>query len=352
MIDTSKWKKFRVGTLFDIHPTKAYKMNNNELLSDDGVNPVVVNSGFNNGIGGFTNFDCTEKSGIITFTDTAAKSSDSFFYQTNDFVGYPHVQGMYMKNHTLTANEGRFISTVLRSTVGKYDYITKMTRDEVADLFIKLPVAKDGQPDWNYMNSFMEQIIVDSEKKIDKFIKTDGTKHQIDVSEWKKFHLYEGLFNIDPGTKLDKVKMTERNPTINFVGRANTNNGITACVDAVNGLKPYKAGYMTLSLGGEYLGSCFIQPKPFYTSQNVIVLIPAVDMTDNIKRFIATVIFKESRLHYKAFVDELNRHIKTDFSIPLPITSSGTPNWEYMENYMKQIMDKSERIISDLQIGM
>ena len=31
---------------------------------------------------------------------------------------------------------------------------------------------------------------------------------------------------------------------------------------------------MTLSLGGEYLGSCFIQPDVFYTSQNVVVLIP------------------------------------------------------------------------------
>ena len=108
---------------------------------------------------------------------------------------------------------------------------------------------------------------------------------------------------------------------------------------------------MTFSLGGEYLGSCFIQPKSFYTSQNVIVLIPNDNMTDNVKRFIATMIFKESRSKYKAFVDELNRHIKTDFSILLPITSTGEPDWQYMEDYMKVVMDKSEQIISDLQIG-
>ena len=91
---------------------------------------------------------------------------------------------------------------------------------------------------------------------------------------------------------------------------------------------------MTVSLGGEYLGSCFIQPKPFYTSQNVIVLIPKWDMPFAVKEFIATMIFKESQTYYKAFVEELNRHIKTGFSFWLPVTSAGKPNWGYIEEFM------------------
>ena len=38
-------------------------------------------------------------------------------------------------------------------------------------------------------------------------------------------------------------------------------------------------------------------------------------------------------------------------SIWLPIISTGEPDWQYMEDYMRIIMDKSEQIISDLQIG-
>ena len=83
-IDTSKWKEFVVGDLFDIHPTKAYKRINIELFEENGTNPVVVNTGFNNGVGGYANLDCTEKAGTITFTDTAAKSTDSFFYQEKE----------------------------------------------------------------------------------------------------------------------------------------------------------------------------------------------------------------------------------------------------------------------------
>ena len=37
--------------------------------------------------------------------------------------------------------------------------------------------------------------------------------------------------------------------------------------------------------------------------------------------------------------------------IRLPITSTGEPDWQYMEDYMRRIMDKSEQIISDLRIG-
>ncbi|MCR5144808.1 MAG: restriction endonuclease subunit S [Lachnospiraceae bacterium] len=166
LIDVSRWGEFRVGDLFDIHPTNAYKITNSELLNDNGRNPVVANSGFNNGIVGFTNYKCNENSGVITFTDTAAKSSESFFYQTEDFVGYPHVQGMYCKLHNLNEYEGKFITTVLRSAAGKFDFITKMTRDEVKEFNIKLPITSTGEPDWQYMEDYMRKIMNKSEQII------------------------------------------------------------------------------------------------------------------------------------------------------------------------------------------
>lgn len=157
------------------------------------------------------------------------------------------------------------------------------------------------------------------------------------------------MFDIDMGTKLDKVKMTSLDPTVNFVGRANKNNGITTCVDIIDDLEPYEADNLTLSLGGEYLGSCFIQPAPFYTSQNVIVLKPKRQMSFNVKMFIAIMVFKESQLYYKAFLDELNRHIKTDFSIYLP-TKNNTPDWQYMEDYMSNIFSKTNNNYTKLKV--
>lgn len=168
---------------------------------------------------------------------------------------------------------------------------------------------------------------------------------KINIEKFRKFNLYDkSLFEIFSGNKLDKKNMTEIRPTINFIGRSNLNNGITSKVDRIINIEPYKAGDMTLALGG-YLGSCFIQKEPFYTSQNVNVLRAKNNISINCKIFIATMIFKESQLYYKAFEDELNRHIKKDFSILLPVKNDNTPDWDYMEKYIEKIKENCNREI-------
>ena len=171
--------------------------------------------------------------------------------------------------------------------------------------------------------------------------KSSNKNKKINISEWRPFHLYD-IFEIDSGSKMDKRAMKFNDPTINFVGRSGINNGVTSVVDEVEGYKPFKAGNLTLALGGAYLGSCFIQEKDFYTSQNVIVLIPKEDLSFYAKKFICAVVFKEGNTHYKAFINELNRHIKTDFSIKLPVDNNGNPDYEFMDKYMRQIMEKEK----------
>lgn len=94
-----------------------------------------------------------------------------------------------------------------------------------------------------------------------------------------------------------------------FVGRSNVNNGITARVKKIDGIEPYEKGNLTLALGGAYLGSCFVQPEDFYTSQNVVVLIPNKEMDFYAKQFIASAIFVESQNNYQAFIKELQNWI-------------------------------------------
>lgn len=344
MIDTSSWKEFRVGELFSCETTLGIPSKND--LEDGNIN-YITRSAIDNGFSGTCgNEDHKNKGNCITI------GAEGFvaFWQSDDFVAGNKVYALRHPN--MNEINGLFVCSALNALSDRYSFADARVLDKIKVEIIKLPVTSDGQPDWDYMESYMKAVMEESEKSLENLRKADDTKHLIDVSGWKRFHLYDDcMFGIDMGTKMDKAKMKELHPSVNFVGRANANNGITTCVDKIDDIEPYPSGYMTLSLGGEYLGSCFIQPKPFYTSQNVIVLIPNKNMTDDIKRFIATMIFRESRSKYKAFVDELNRHIKTDFSIPLPITSTGEPDWQYMEDYMKQIMDKSEQIISDLQIG-
>ena len=349
---TDHWQEYKVGELFDIHPTKAYKLTNAQLL-DEGDTPVVVNSAYNNGIGGYSSLPPTETGNKVTFSDTV--DANTIFYQDKDFIGYPHVQGLYpIGEHAHEWNSKRlqfFVSIFRKTAIAKgFDYGNKFRRDIATELIIKLPVISKNHPNWEYMDSYMQSInkrAINHIQKIESII--GGSKSEIDTSNWRRFHLYDtSLFTIDSGNKLDRIKMTNNEPSVNFVGRANANNGVTDYIDRIDEITPYEAGCMTVSLGGEYLGSCFIQDKPFYTSQNVNVLIPKHPMSDYSKHFIATMIFREGRLHYKAFQDELNRHMKTDFTIPLPQTANGTPDWNYMEQYMRTIERKAQSAIHSL----
>ena len=133
------------------------------------------------------------------------------------------------------------------------------------------------RPDWAFMDAYMSRMLQISEANLATLRQADGNKHTIDITKWKRFHLYdEGLFEIDMGTNIDRVQMTQTTP------------------DRLEELEPYDAGNITLSLGGD-LGSCFIQPDRFYTSQNVVVLIPKWKMPFEVKQFIATMIFRESK---------------------------------------------------------
>lgn len=274
------------------------------------------------------------------------------FYHKGTYSGDDNIY--FFINENLSDLVKIFITSIInKQNTALYNFKSQFRQPQADALTVILPSKSNNNPDWEYMESYMKNIMQKSQQNISKLNNIDTNKNKFDINDWKKFHLYDkGLFIIDMGTKLDKAKMTVSNPSVNFVGRANTNNGITASVDKISGLKPYQAGNMTLSLGGEYLGSCFIQPKEFYTSQNVIVLIPQWDMSNEVKKFISTMIFKESRTHYKAFVNELNRHIKTDFSFYLPVLSNGEPNWKYMENYMKRIMNNCVAKLDNLTLSV
>lgn len=337
MIDTTSWKEFNVGILFDIHPTKNYGLNNNKLFETEGDIPVVVNSSFNNGIGGYVNLPATEEGNIITFSDTT--SSDAIFYQPKPFIGYSHVQGMYPRSLNWSEKSLLFFLSIFKKVAANnnFDYVNKFNRENANKLFVPLPVDSDGKINFKYMENYINDFEIDIKKRINLLYEIKKYKsEEIDIKNWRKFHIYD-LFEIDSGSKLDKVKMKENNPTINFVGRSGINNGITAIVDKIDNLEPYKAGYLTLSLGGAYLGSCFVQSKDFYTSQNVVVLIPKIEMNIYVKQFISAIIFKEGNTNYKAFIDELNKHIKRDFEFLLPVTKTGSIDFEFMEKFIRNV---------------
>lgn len=133
------------------------------------------------------------------------------------------------------------------------------------------------------------------------------------------------VFTISHGNKFDLNKMGKcaTGPdAVAFVGRSAESNGLTSFVDTVIGVEPFSQGLITVALGGSALSS-FVQPRPFYTGQNIDVLIPIdPDMSLDVKFFYCLCI-EANRFRYSTFGREANRTLKT---ILVPSLES-VPSW-------------------------
>lgn len=122
----------------------------------------------------------------------------------------------------------------------------------------------------------------------------------------------QDLFEIEHGSKLDLNKMEEPGSSedaIVFVNRSGMNNGFAGLVKRIPTFDPYPAGSITVALGGSALAS-FVQPKPFYTAQNIDVLRPLVAMSEEVKLYYCLCI-EANRFRYSTFGREANRTLKT-----------------------------------------
>ena len=155
--------------------------------------------------------------------------------------------------------------------------------------------------------------------------------------EWKEYRLND-VFIVKHGNNFDKIKMTFQNATINFISRTMNNNGLLCKVDMIYNIKPFQSGSITLSLVGEGRGACFIQNEDFYTTQNMLVLIPKTTISKNIKMFLTTSITTSARKKYDAYTHTLHGNLH-NFTFSLP-TINNEIAWDLMDRYIRRLESK------------
>ncbi len=154
------WSEFTLGGLFNIEPTKYYRLKNDEIISKVGDIPLISNSSTDNGIMGFSNLKALNKGNTLTCSDTTS-GSETMFYQKNDFIGYSHIQNLTPKFESFTSNIAfMIISTCRLSTSGKYNYGSKFNRTAMRNTFIQMP-SKDNIPDYALI-----EILISAIKKL------------------------------------------------------------------------------------------------------------------------------------------------------------------------------------------
>ena len=348
-IKIEEWGTFPIGELFDIHPTKAYKLTNSALMEANGTNPVVVNSSFNNGVGGYTNQENTENGGIITFSDTT--SADAIFFQDTDFVGYPHVQGMYpigeYKDKWTKYSLLFFVSVFRNRALGlNYDYVNKFTRESAKQISIKLPVDKTGNPDFSYMETYMKNLesAVSSSLTALRSAKSSEIYNLANNPKWSMFTIEHIFPTIVKPQVYHTREVTQNDNGIPYVVRSKFNNGIKYFVDKPNGTtNPPKV----ISFGAE--NATFFYQEQEWISGRDMYYIDTTKIDKHACLFITAClqpIATKYSYNFGLFPDLLKKE-----KIKLPVDDKGNIDYTYMSAYMKALEISSATKLKQLNFA-
>lgn len=151
-LKNSEWKFFNIEEIFKVKGSKSHTKEEIKLY-DTGKYPFVVTSSQNNGIEGFYDH-YTESGGVLTIDSATVGSC---FYQELNFSASDHVEKLEPK-FNINRSIAMFLVTIINMEQFRYGYGRKFAQMRIKKTDIKLPVTKDGKPDWEFMEYYIKSL--------------------------------------------------------------------------------------------------------------------------------------------------------------------------------------------------
>lgn len=335
-----EWGEYKLGDLFTIKPTKAYKLRNADLFVENGQTPVVTNSSMNNGVTGYSNLAPTEKGNLITYSDTT--TSEGIFYQPSAFIGYSHIQGLYPKRYNENWNEKTLsfvVAAIKRVAKGRFSYGIKFNRAIAAQLNISLP-TKNQAIDFEFIESFIAELEAQRIAELEAYLQATGlSTTDLTQDEEEAIYIYNQLCKGNSGVKskegqlmslteiqlgdLFTIKSSKKKFDANKVTVLEEGSPYVVRLGSNNGVKGYlKEDSQYLNPGnslsfGQDTATVFYQEKAFFTGDKIKVLEPSfMGFNKNNALFFVCAIKKAFQAH--AWGDSFNLKVLKTQSIQVP----------------------------------
>lgn len=331
-IDTSGWKEFRIGDLFEACLSK------DDIQPKDFVEgkiPLVSSGKENNGIIAFVE---DKKARLWEANTLTIDMFGKVFYQENPYFAVSHGRvNILLPKISMTKGCLQFMGCAIEKvTLQKYAFNEMCTGTKVLKDNIKLPATPDGAPDWAYMESYMANL----ETKVAKSLTLlqaakDAEKKKVDTREWGEFRVGE-LFDIKHPAARSEKKYCEGE--INYVSSGAFNNGVANKLMPLPNELLDRGGCITVS---PLDGSSFYQEEDFLGrggSGASISILYNSHLNRNNALFICSVI--RSSANGFGYTDLLNGENLKSLTIKLPVDKTGQPDWGYMEEYMREMEER------------
>lgn len=138
----------------------------------------------------------------------------------------------------------------------------------------------------------------------------------------------EDLFEVKYGVNLELNALAQSEDGINFVSRTTKNNGVSARVKLIRGVKPIPSGTISVAASGSVMES-FLQPEPYYSGRDLYYLKEKQFLSDAQKLYYCACL-RANKYRY-SYGRQANRTLK-DILVPSP---DKLPKWIYSTNIHK-----------------
>ncbi|WP_285946274.1 restriction endonuclease subunit S [Thomasclavelia cocleata] len=341
-----EWKAISITSLFS--NLEAGKINNASILKKTNIGGIeyIGATNRNNGCLYFVEKDeilysKVQKGNCIGFIKDGDGSAGYAIYKKEAFVSTVNV--IYGYADWLNKYTGLFFVTTQNLIKNKYSHGYKRNYEHLKGDKVMLPVNDNGEPDYIFMEAFIKEREAEKRKEYIDYCKKQlenigGGYNLIPLEdkEWQSFFIVDIFDNIQRGKRLKTAD--HLSGKVPYVSSSSLNNGVDNFVSNKKGVRRF-SNCISLANSGS-VGSSFYEPFEFVASDHITHL-KNEEFNKYHYLFLATM---TSRLSQKYnFNREINDKRISREIILLPLDDEGVPDYEYMEQYSKNLICKKIR---------
>ena len=342
-IDISQWKEFPLSQMFDICYGKFIPKKDRGTKT-----PMITTTADNNGISYYVDSDPLFAGDALTVASDG--SVGSTFYQDKDFSAGNIVVVLEPKKSTKqnwSPRSAQFLATCIkRYALIKYGWANKYSVNRVRNTKLPLPVDKNGDPDWQYMDTYIAKLTALAHKNVSSLKQAKAKPAKLNIDHWGEFKISDIYEHIEHPVARSKKHYESGN--IPFIASGAINNGIDCYLTPKNKQDIDKGNCLTIS---PVDGSCFYQPNDFLGrgggGSAISILRTNKFLSQATHVFLASIISHTLKEQY-SFGNMGNTQKIKDTIIKLPIDANGEPDWEYMDNQVRHLATLSNLTITSL----
>ena len=321
-----EWKEFFFTDIFkEVKRGKRLTKANQK----EGDIPYVSSTALNNGIDNFISNNKGVRRYKNNLSIANSGSVGSCFYHKYEYIASDHITTLTCKN--ADENIYKFMSTIIKRLESKYSFNREINDTRISQEKLILPIDKDGNPHWEYMSKFIQNLEVKSIKNIVQYIyiyiqiKEKLKKNNLKNINWKEYFIEE-ICEIYSGKDIyERERIEGQTP---YVTSTANNNGIGYFVSNTN--ETLDEHIISVNRNGSVGYSFYHNYKALFGNDTRKLKLKY--QNEFVGKFISFMLLQQKEKYgygYKMGTARLKRQ-----KIILPSNINGDPNYDFMKKYM------------------